>query len=249
METVKISNLKKDIIKIDKTTKKIILDDHLNNIDEICYFLENIDDKIIVVSKYEENIKNEFTKRKTYQGFNKSILNKVKQIISDNVTKNDLTIDMTIGNGYDTVFLAKNSQFVFGFDIQEEAIINTTQKLKDNNLTNYQLFLENHNNVSKILKEYRKKMSLIIFNLGYLPGANKTIMTKAESTLKAFQGSYHLLKKDGIILIVFYPHDEGKKEAMVIKGYLKENNIKYEEYHNTTKEYAPYLIKITKLFD
>ena len=40
----------------------------------------------------------------------------------------DYVVDATIGNGYDTLFLAKlvkESGHVFGFDIQEQALINT----------------------------------------------------------------------------------------------------------------------------
>ena len=46
--------------------------------------------------------------------------------------------------------------------------------------------------------------------------------------------------------MVIYLHDEGKKEEKEIKKYLKENNIKYNEYHNTDNKNAPYLIEIKK---
>ena len=50
----------------------------------------------------------------------------------------------------------------------------------------------------------------------------------------------------GIILIVIYPHEEGKKEGTYIKKYLEDNNINYNEYHNTDNINAPYLIEIKR---
>ena len=52
------------------------------------------------------DIDKELAKRDTYQGFNLSILNRSKQIISNLVKKNDIVVDATIGNGNDTLFLA-----------------------------------------------------------------------------------------------------------------------------------------------
>lgn len=178
----------------------------------------------------------------------RSILNVVKKICTKNILDKDFVIDMTIGNGYDTLFLAKlvPNGYVFGFDIQNTAINNTDNLLKQNNISNYQLFLENHENIDITLKNYKKKISLILFNLGYLPGGNKDIMTNYKSTLQAVIKGLDMLTKTGIMLIVFYPHEEGIKEANYVKEYLNTNNIDYNEYHNTSNTYAPYLVEINK---
>ncbi len=42
---------------------------------------------------------------------------------------------------------------------------------------------------------------------------DKSITTNHESTLKAIINSLDMLNNDGLILIVFYPHPEGKLEA------------------------------------
>ena len=188
-------------------------------------------------------IDKELVKRNTYQGFRRSILNKVNQIIEDNVRKDDYTIDMTCGNGNDTLFLAKHSKKVFGFDIQDVAIDNTKKLLKENNVNNYELFNTSHDKIDNVLKDYKSKISLILFNLGYLPGGDKNITTNHKITLNALRKSFNILNNKGIILIVVYPHTEGKKEEKVIKDYLINNNIKFEEYHNTNNINAPYLIK------
>ena len=193
-------------------------------------------------------IDKELKRRNTYQGFNKSILNKVKQICENNLKQNDLAIDMTSGNGNDMLFLSSilTKGHVFGFDIQEKAILNSKKLLKENNITNYTLFKENHENVNKVLKNYKNKISLILFNLGYLPSSNKKILTKSTSTLNALKESFELLNNKGIILMVFYPHEEGKKEEKVVKDYLNKEKIKYNEYHNTDNVNSPFLIEIKR---
>ena len=190
----------------------------------------------------------ELKRRNTYQGFRRSILNKVNQICENIIKPNDIVVDMTIGNGNDTLFLANlvKKGFVYGFDIQKKAINNTKKLLDSNNITNYKLFNESHENIDKCLKDYIGKISLIIFNLGYLPNGNKKITTNHISTLNALRKSLKMINNKGVILMVIYSHEEGKKEEIEIKKYLKENNIKYNEYHNTSNKEAPYLIKIKR---
>lgn len=195
-------------------------------------------------------IDKELVKRNTYQGFNESILNKTKQLILNNIKNNDLVVDATIGNGHDTLFLSKlvTKGFIFGFDIQKSAINNTKNLLDCNNINNYQLFLENHQNIANVLDEYKNKISLIVFNLGYLPGGDKMITTNHKSTIKAIKGSLSLLNNKGIILINVYPgHDEGFKEHQALEKYLKElkgYNVNY--FYNIDNKEAPYLIEIKK---
>lgn len=193
-------------------------------------------------------IDKELARRNTYQGFNKTILNKVKQICENNLKQNDIAIDMTIGNGNDTLFLCNllSKGHVFGFDIQDIAIKNTKKLLENNNISNYTLFNESHENINITLNNYKGKISLILFNLGYLPNGDKSITTTHISTLNTVKNSLDMLNNKGIILIVFYPHEEGILEADTIKQYLKENNISYNEYHNTDNINAPYLIEIKK---
>lgn len=190
-------------------------------------------------------IDKELVRRNTYQGFNRSILNKVNQICENNLKPNDKVIDMTVGNGNDTLFLSNlvNKGFIYGFDIQEKAINNTKRLLDDNNINNYRLINDSHENVDKYISD---KISLVLFNLGYLPNGDKSITTKSKSTIKAIDKSLKLLNSKGIILIVIYKHEEGLKEEKEILKYLKDNNIKYREYHNTDDIKAPYLIEIKK---
>ena len=182
-------------------------------------------------------------KRNTFQGFNKSIQNRVNQIIDQNVKPNDLVIDATIGNGYDSAFILSliPNGHLYGFDIQESAITNTKKILKGNN---YTLFNISHEYMLDTLK-LENKISLIIFNLGYLPNSDKKIKTNYKSTIKAIEDSLKLLNNKGIILITVYPgHKEGLEESIKIKEFLKD--INHSVYRNTDNPNAPYLITIRK---
>lgn len=190
------------------------------------------------------DIDKELEKRGTYQGFNKSILNRVRLICEKFIKPKDICIDATCGNGKDTLFLSNLCKLVIGFDIQKSAIDITDKLLKHNNKDNYILFNDTHENIYNNLKKYKNKISLVLFNLGYLPNGNKNIITNHKSTLTAIKESFKLLNNKGIILVTCYPHEEGKKESKTIINYLNKNKIKYIIYKNTNNVNAPFLIEI-----
>lgn len=237
-------------------------------IDIVCDQLENLNPEIIInritgdpdkeyliepkwlVKKFSllNDIDKELVKRGTYQGFNLSILNRSRSLMETNLKNNDLVIDATTGNGKDSLFLLNiiNNGYLFGFDIQKDAIRNTDNILK-NKFNNYTLYNTGHENMYKVLKNYAGKISLIVFNLGYLPKGNVKITTKSSTTIKAIKDSFKLLNKKGHIVITIYPgHTEGLKESIKIKNFLDKGNYLYEEYHNTDNNYAPYVIDIKK---
>lgn len=238
-------NFKDKLLNLPKGIKIINIQGKIDNINNICDILENIQDNIVINTTYKDEINKEFKKRNTYQGFNRSILNMVKKICLENISCYDYVIDMTVGNGFDTLFLANISKKVFGFDIQSKAINITRNLLNKENITNYELINTSHEFVDTVLNKYLHKIKLILFNLGYLPGGDKSITTKSDTTLKALINARNMLTKDGLILIVFYPHEEGKKESKVVLDYLDKFNIKYNVYKNTPNENAPYLVVIS----
>lgn len=233
----KIINLPKDI-------KLVNIYGHNINITNLCDILENVKSNVEIKSNHQKEIADEFLKRNTYQGFHRSILYMVKKICSENITKNDFVVDMTVGNGNDTLFLANISKKVFGFDIQGVAIENTKKLLRENNVYNYELFNISHEKINDVLKEYEKNIKLILFNLGYLPCGDKSITTNHKTTLNAVKNSFSMLSSNGLILIVFYPHPEGKTEAQVVLEYLNKNKLEYKIYKNTPNMDAPYLVVI-----
>lgn len=203
--------------------------------------------KFVILNDIDKALK----RRNTYQGFNQSILNRARQLMETNLKENDLAIDATTGNGKDSDFILKHipNGHLFGFDIQKDAIDNTDNLLKDK-YTNYTLYNTSHEKIDEVLQEYKNKITLIVFNLGFLPKGDKTITTKTNSTIKAIENSFKLLNKKGHIVITIYPgHPEGLKESIAIKKHLNKNKYSYTEYHNTDNPISPYVINIKKTSD
>ncbi len=183
-------------------------------------------------------------KRNTYQGFQSSILNYVRRSIDEHVKEKDIVIDATVGQGKDTVYLSNKVKkgHVFGFDIQKEAIDMAGKKISLNNVT---FFVKSHDTMIETLPEYKRKISLILFNLGYFPKGDKSITTKWDTTKKAILQSFSLLHPKGKLLIVVYPgHKEGKKESEEIIKFLTHSHYDYQIFRNTNNSLAPYLIEI-----
>jgi len=147
--------------------------------------------------------------------------------ISKVLQPGELAIDATIGNGHDTTFLASitgPSGEVHGFDIQADALAKTQQLLKEKNLAgNVTLHQAGHENMDRHLPpEIRNNVTAIIFNLGYLPGGDKSCITRKESTLKALRLAFnHYLRPGGILSILCYPgHSGGDEESQAVEHWL-----------------------------
>ncbi|MFP4021961.1 MAG: tRNA (mnm(5)s(2)U34)-methyltransferase [Halanaerobium sp.] len=129
------------------------------------------------------------------------------------ITDGDIAIDATAGNGYDTKFLANlvgDQGKVYSFDIQKKAINNTKSLLQEENLAGrVELILDSHANLDKYINQ---KVSAVIFNLGYLPGGNKKIITRSKSTKAAIEASIKLLHENGLIILVIYSGHQGGEE-------------------------------------
>ena len=135
-----------------------------------------------------------------------------------------VAIDATVGNGYDTLFLAEHFNKVIGIDIQPLAIKRSKEKTKD--LKNVEIYLDDFNNI----KNY-KYANVIIFNLGFLPGSNRKVKTQDYTSNIAITNAYQIL--DGIMLVACYiQHEGGYEEYLKLCSTLKENNINYKEENN-----------------
>ena len=104
------------------------------------------------------------------------------RFITEQVQPGDICIDATMGNGNDTILLSslcKETGHVYAFDIQEQALAHTRQRLLDADAPqNYTLLLESHTNMDHYVQP--ESVSCIVFNLGYLPGGDHTKATQAS---------------------------------------------------------------------
>ena len=157
-------------------------------------------------------------------------ITEVNKIFLDRIIqKGDVVVDATMGNGYDTIYLANlvgSEGRVYSFDVQEEAIKSTSKKVDRDSLQDrVKLILDGHENIDKYINE---EVSCVVFNLGYLPRAKHCIITKPETTLTAIQKSLNLLKPHGIISIAMYTgHEGGMEEKDEVCNYLNSLDQNY----------------------
>ena len=156
----------------------------------------------------------------------------INKIYLENILKEgDIVVDATMGNGYDTKYLAEKvgqNGFVYAFDVQEEAIKSTSKKLEKENLSDrVKLILDGHENMDKYVD---KEVSCVLFNLGYLPRAKHQIITQPTTTIKAIEHSLRLLKPHGIVSIAIYTgHPGGMEEKNTIYEFVK--NLDQSEFN------------------
>lgn len=135
------------------------------------------------------------------------------------VKAGDVVMDATVGNGWDTLLLSEltgPSGKVYAFDIQPEALGSAADLLKTSD--NVEFILDSHVR----LKEYVKgPLDFAMFNLGFMPGGDKSITTEADTTLQALKNTLEVLKNNKAMTICIYPgHPEGMREKDALEHYF-----------------------------
>lgn len=158
-------------------------------------------------------------------------------------------LDATCGMGNDTIFMAellKEKGHIDSYDIQDIAINATKEKLKELNISNVTLYHKSHEFIDASLYD------LAIFNLGYLPTADKKVTTKKETTMIALEKLINEINNNPNLLIIvcLYPgHAEGKVESDFIDNYVYDLDSKtylVTKYLNYNRPTSPYIITISK---
>ena len=150
------------------------------------------------------------------------LLDLQKQLILSHLGEGDIAVDFTMGNGYDTEFLSKTvgeKGHVYAFDIQEQAVASTAAHLREAGCPdNYTLIHASHHTVKDHVKGPIKAG---MFNLGYLPGGDKSITTMRATTMPAIEAAIELLGSKSILSVAIYPgHEEGDAEGKMVSEYL-----------------------------
>jgi SAM-dependent methyltransferase len=131
-------------------------------------------------------------------------------------------VDATVGNGKDTEFLARAvgpHGLVVGFDVQPAALDRTRARLGRAGLDDrVRLHLTGHENARRVLADLKDRPLAAVFNLGWLPGAPRRVVTRPATTLAALQGLLTILAPGGLICVVAYTgHAGGAQECTAVR--------------------------------
>jgi predicted methyltransferase len=144
-------------------------------------------------------------------------------ILRDAIREGDTVIDATAGHGHDTVFLAECAGAggrVLAFDLQESAIRSARAHVTT---AGFASRVEFHQTSHARMAECAAadSVSAVMFNLGYLPGGDHDLTTRAPETLTALAAAAGLLKSGGVLTVVCYPgHPAGAAEAVAVEALL-----------------------------
>lgn len=159
----------------------------------------------------------------------------------------DDVIDATLGNGYDTLRLAKivrGKGKIYGFDIQKKAIENSQKLLRDYAIVEF--YEKSHADFGNLTAK------LIVYNLGYLPKGDKSVTTQADTTIKSLESAIKVLQPGGAITLMAYVgHPEGVEEERAVRQFCSQLPKEFLVVHHTVinREKAPHLYLIGKEAD
>lgn len=157
-------------------------------------------------------------------------------LIAERLLQGNTAIDATLGNGHDVLFLASCVGMcgrVYGFDIQRHALEASRKRLMAQEMQNRaELIQACHSDMERLLPAaVVGNVKAIMFNLGYLPGGDKQLITCVETTLPALDAACRLLAVGGILTVLAYPgHTGGDQETDSIQQWCKQLNRQVFEY-------------------
>ena len=158
--------------------------------------------------------------------------------LSEVLENGDAALDLTAGGGRDTLFLARQvgaDGQVFSFDIQAEAIEKTSRLLEKENIafSRYNNHGEElaaakggfllHASHDRIKDFIPGKVKAVIANLGYLPGGDKNLTTRPETTLAALRQATAITEAGGrIAVMVYVGHPGGEGEERTVANFFQD---------------------------
>lgn len=139
-----------------------------------------------------------------------------------------LLVDATCGNGHDTLFLAETLHRlglpgrVLAFDVQEQALAKARSRLAEAGLENRADFLaQGHETLGRHIRP-GEVLAAAMFNLGYLPGSDKKVVTGADTTLAALAALARTLRPGGMVSVhVYTGHAGGDDEGAAVKAWFE----------------------------
>lgn len=181
------------------------------------------------------------------------VIQYAQTLLRQAIEEGDIAVDATAGNGHDTVFLAElvgPNGYVYAFDVQKAAVDATLLRVLDHSFEDrVRVLNRGHEEVDQFID---KEIGAAIFNLGYLPGSDHSIVTKPNTTLEAIRKILNQLKIGGmIVLVVYHGHEGGKEERDEVIRFVSDLPQKYVhvlryEFINQKND-PPFIIALEKV--
>lgn len=191
----------------------------------------------------------------------------VMHIVRDYIEEGDFVVDCTMGNGYDTLALyhavsppgSDVRGKVLSLDIQSEALDSTRKLLMehgipDPEMEDIHLVQDSHENLKTYIQASEQAPAAILFNLGFMPGHDKSVLTSVRTTLPAIRKAIDLVRINGVVSVTTYSgHPEGAEENMELHKFLR--TLPSRKYHVAyinminQKKTAPAVFLITRKKD
>jgi SAM-dependent methyltransferase len=160
----------------------------------------------------------------------------------------DCAVDATLGNGHDALFMARcvgPGGRVIGFDVQEAALAATRAAAEDAGLaTLLELHLCGHESMARVLGPARAgRVAAVTFNLGYLPGGDKSLVTRPHTTAAALEQAGTLLRPGGLVsLLVYRGHAGASAEVGAVDDWLARLDAGWEVTRHDSPGPVLYLV-------
>jgi 16S rRNA C1402 N4-methylase RsmH len=154
-----------------------------------------------------------------------------QEFVAGALRPGDLAIDGTVGNGWDTLFLARAvgpAGRVWGFDVQSAALERARTRLTEGAMDNVRLVLACHAEIARWLTDAdRGRVRGAMFNLGYLPGDGAGVqddpgpITQPDTTVAALRTALEFLASEGRLTVLCYRgHAGGSSESQAVENLL-----------------------------
>jgi hypothetical protein len=158
-----------------------------------------------------------------------------RQLAGEVLRPGDLAVDLTAGNGHDTLALWRSvapGGRVLAFDLQPAALDRTAARLAEAGtpVTHHpagqpfvltpgvHLVLDSHAHLDLYLPG---APCAVVANLGYLPGGDPSVATRTDTTLASLECTLSCLAPGGRLCVVAYPgHPGGAEEAAALDTLL-----------------------------
>lgn len=167
----------------------------------------------------------------------------------------DTVIDTTCGNGFDTSFLAgilSTEGRLIALDKQAAAIQTTRDLIAKEHGDAVAARIEFTQGCHSVFPEniLPESVKLIVYNLGYLPKGDKSIITQTETTLQSLSYALKLVQPGGAVSITCYSgHPGGDTEEAAVMAFcqaLPQDTWNAVAHVRLNKPKAPSLILLQK---